>query len=55
MLSDDNQDAIDAIINQKYKLICLNDTVNITNFEKVKSELTHCFNLILPEKSDFEL
>lgn len=55
MLGDDNQGAINAIINQKYKLICLNDTVNITNFEQVKDEITDAFNNILSIKSSFEI
>lgn len=55
MLSDENEDAINAIKNQKYKLICLNDTVKITNFKKVKEDIKKAFEYILPEKSDFEM
>lgn len=55
MLSDDNQAAINAIVNQEYKLICLNDTINITDFEKVKYEIKNSFNQILSSKSNFEL
>ncbi len=46
--------AIKAILEQRYKLICLNDNVNIRNYEKVMQQLSNAFNNILPEKSSFE-
>src|SRR5699024_8520881 len=55
MLSNDNDMALFAIKNQKYKLICLNDTVNITEFDRVKREIQEAFNVILFDKSSFEL
>lgn len=55
MLSDNNKDAVKAIEEQKFKLICLNDTVNIKNFEKQKDLIKHAFNNILPEQSAYEL
>lgn len=54
MLSNDNELALSAIKEQKYKLICLNDTVNINGFEKVKKEIKESFNVILPNKSRYE-
>ena len=47
--------AIKAIYDQKYKLICLNDNAHIRNYEKVMQELEKAFETILPEKSGFEL
>lgn len=50
-----SKQAIEAIQNQSYKLICLNDNVHIRNYEKVMQELEIAFDSILPEKSGFEL
>lgn len=50
-----SKQAIAAIQNQSYKLICLNDNVHIRNYEKVMQELGKAFDSILPEKSGFEL
>ncbi|MDD4630700.1 MAG: Stealth CR1 domain-containing protein [Proteiniphilum sp.] len=50
-----SKQAIEAIYNQKYKLICLNDNAHIVNYEKVMQELEKAFETILPEKSGFEL
>lgn len=47
--------AIKAIRNQSYKLVCINDSVHIRNYEKVMGELEASFESILPEKSSFEL
>lgn len=47
--------AIKAIREQSYKLVCLNDNVHIRNFDKVLKGLTSSFEHILPDKSDFEL
>lgn len=54
MLSNENEMALNAIKKKKYKYICLNDTVNVTEFEKVKFEIQKAFEYILPEKSSFE-
>lgn len=50
-----SKQAIEAIRDQRYKLICLNDNVHIRNYEKVMQELEKAFDSILPEKSGFEL
>ncbi|WP_235329111.1 Stealth CR1 domain-containing protein, partial [Bacteroides caecigallinarum] len=47
--------AVKAIYNQSYKLICLNDNVHIRNYEQVMESLKNAFESILPEKSSFEL
>jgi hypothetical protein len=50
-----SKQAIDAIYNQRYKLICLNDNAHIRNYERVMKELEKALDTILPEKSGFEL
>lgn len=47
--------AIKAIRNQSYALVCLNDNVHIRNYEDVMATLRLAFESILPEKSSFEL
>ncbi|MDL2243253.1 Stealth CR1 domain-containing protein [Bacteroidales bacterium OttesenSCG-928-J19] len=47
--------AIEAVKNQAYKLVCLNDNVHIRNYDQVMSDLRDAFECILPEKSSFEL
>ena len=43
-----------AIETGKYKLICINDTVNTSNFELQKKQVIEAFEKLLPEKSSFE-
>jgi hypothetical protein len=47
--------AITAIQEQRYQLVCINDNVNIRNYERVMSSIQQSFESILPEKSEFEL
>lgn len=47
--------AISAIYEQSYSLICLNDNKNIRNYEGLIQEIGVAFNHILPQKSSFEL
>lgn len=47
--------AIKAIYNQSYKLICLNDNIHIRNYNEVMESIKGAFESILPEKSSFEL
>ncbi len=47
--------AIAAIYNQSYNLICLNDNIHIRNYELVMENIKNAFEHILPEKSSFEL
>lgn len=47
--------AAEAIRNQSYALVCLNDNVHIRNYDQVMSSIKDAFELIIPEKSRFEL
>lgn len=49
------QKAEEAIRNQAYSLICLNDNIHIRNYEQVMNNIKQAFETILPEKSVFEL
>jgi len=54
VLHDDNIDKIcEHLISQKSKVITLNDNTNL-DFDKLKSQLTASFNMLLSEKSSFE-
>ena len=53
-VDDNNERLIASIINQRYKMICLNDTKNTFDFETVKSKIIAAFEKILPVKSEFE-
>jgi hypothetical protein len=46
--------AVRAIYNQSYSLICLNDNVHIRNYDRVMADIRDAFESILPEKSGFE-
>lgn len=46
--------AIEAIGEQSYKLVCLNDNVHIRHYEQVMESIKEAFDHILPEKSSFE-
>ena len=45
---------INSINKQKYKMICINDSEEDFEFEKVKMEIIKAFEKILPKKSEFE-
>lgn len=47
--------AVRAIREQAYKLVCINDNVHIRDYDKVMAGLKDAFESILPEKSGFEL
>ncbi len=47
--------AIRAIREQSYSLVCLNDNAHIRNYDEVMNGLTASFESILPGKSGFEL
>lgn len=49
-----NAEVFKIILKQKYKMICVNDSVEDGDFEKVKEKLNNCFNAVLPNKSLFE-
>ncbi len=46
--------AVRAIYQQSYTLICLNDNVHIRNYDLVMDNIKNAFQHILPEKSSFE-
>jgi len=46
--------AIKAIREQSYKLVCVNDSEHIVNYDKTMQAVSDAFNHILPEKSSFE-
>ena len=46
--------AVRAIHDQTYKLVCLNDNVHIRNYAQVMENIRNAFEHILPEKSSFE-
>lgn len=46
--------AIEAVREQKYRLVCLNDNARIRHYDKVMGALRDSFESILPEKSTFE-
>ncbi len=45
----------DDIKNGKHRLICVNDTQNITDFESAKNIITEAFEMRYPDKSEFEI
>jgi len=49
-----SKQAIAAIRNQSYKLVCINDNVHIRNYTQVMENIKKSFDAILPEKSGFE-
>ncbi|MFS0750385.1 stealth family protein [Oceanobacillus sp. 1P07AA] len=55
-LSNDNRDVINAINNQKYQVICINDNDKevVRDIDKVKNEIIDTFQNLLPNKSSFE-
>lgn len=50
-----SKQAITAVRNQSYKLVCLNDNIHIRNYDQVMQNLKDAFESILPERSEFEL
>lgn len=53
-ISNDNMRLYNAISNQTYKMVCINDTADEINFELEKEKIKKYFEYILPEKSEFE-
>ncbi|MGI6573922.1 MAG: Stealth CR1 domain-containing protein [Fermentimonas sp.] len=50
-----SKQAIKALYDQSYKLVCLNDNQHICDYERVMTGIEQAFETILPEKSAFEL
>ena len=53
-ISEENNEYLDAIRKQKYKMICINDGKTVSNIEKTKLDIIEAFEYILPEKSEYE-
>lgn len=53
-ISDNNFEIYKAISKRKYKMICLNDGIDIKDFEKTKKEIIKFFEKTFPQKSNFE-
>ena len=49
------QSLLEAIACGKYKMLCVNDTVETEDFDKQKAQVIMAFEKLLPEKSKFEL
>lgn len=47
--------AVEAIRNQSYTLICLNDNIHIRHYDRLMAQIDDAFRHILPDKSGFEL
>lgn len=55
LIDDSNASEVAKCISQqKKKMICINDSDDILNFERVKGVIMEAFEEILPEKSQFE-
>ena len=53
---DGNYDEVCAAVrSRKWKMLCINDSVSIDDFERRKAQLLEAFYAILPEKSKYEL
>lgn len=50
-----SKQAIKAVREQSYNIVCVNDNVHIRNYDVVLEELKSSFDSILPEKSKFEV
>ena len=55
MIHPKQKKALNVILNQSYKLICLNDNIRIRNYDQVIRNIKDAFKSILAEKSNFEL
>lgn len=51
----DNKALFETIVKQKCKLICINDSIQLQEFEDVKIEINNSFDAILGQKSSFEI
>lgn len=54
-MPDNYKQAIKAIKNKKHNMLCINDSEDIKDFYKIKSEINSAFEELLPNKSSFEL
>lgn len=47
--------SVDCIIHRRRKIVCLNDTEMVSNFDEYKKQIINAFEQVLPDKSSFEL
>lgn len=55
ILGEDDQELFEVISSKKHKMICINDSMSVTNFNEKKEAIKKQFNQLLPDKSTFEL
>ena len=53
-LKEENKEFLEKMKKNKYDMVCINDSDNSLNFEKIREELIAAFEDFLPEKSSFE-
>ena len=53
-MSDNNAMIYNAIKNKSYKLFCINDKENKADFDAEKQKMINAFEMIFPEKCEFE-
>ena len=51
----DNKKLDLAIRKKRYRMICINDSVKIDNFDERKEEIVDAFEKVLPQKCSFEI
>ena len=54
-ISNDNSKIIKNIELKRHKIICINDTSNDFDFESAKKQINSAFEMVLPDKSKFEI
>lgn len=54
IIGDDNKWLADQLKAKKYKLICLNDSDDLSDFDKAKADLISIFESLYPDVSSFE-
>lgn len=55
ILGEDDQDLFKDMSAKKYKMICINDSISVTDYNEKKEAIKKQFNQMLPDKSAFEL
>ena len=53
-VGENNEALYESLRSGRYKMICINDSVNAIDFEKEKEQLLKVFEEVFPEKSTFE-
>lgn len=51
----DEEELLEAIRTGKHKMLCLNDSEIVENFDQIKEQLINAYEMKLPEKSMFEI